>query len=471
MDSFNIGLVFPPGWDSVTPPLGISYIKSFLSSNGFNVSCIDFSPKLGGRFFNGSEKSLNECANKILNSEPDIVGFTSLYSNLEYILRMSQAIKNENPRVKIVVGGPHSSYIRDELFEVETPFDFSISGEGELPFLEILHKLQSGEKNNGKVFGPKWATNLDTLPCPNFVDYNIEEYPIPMLPITMTRGCNNSCTFCGIIGNPVTGPYRERNPKGVIDEIEGNIKDYDVTNFLFTDALLNSNEELIGELCDLIIKSNLDIKWAAEVHPNINEKIVDKMYKAGCRFLWISPETGSKKTMDRMKKGVDIESSKDSIRMAHDKGIFVSTWLIVGFPGETESDVEDTISYAEDVKEHSDELLFVPFSLMKGSHIFDNPQEYGVTDIGREPCDIWCSYKTREGINELEAVKITLQLWEDYNNLDLAYPFLEDYPQEEIQEFIGSLPADEKRKIQDYIQKTKDKKPYTYQKIFKKIFK
>lgn len=462
----EVSLIFPPGWDSVTPPLGISSIKSFLQNKDINVITYDFSVKMRGRFFKGSAKELDKCIRDILNQNPKYIGFTLLYPNFKYSMYMAKKIKQENKDIKIVVGGPQSSYLKNEIFNHNDFIDFCIQGEGEKPFYDLI----INKKSNSRFIKPVFIENINNLPFPNFDDYDLDSYPVKMLPISSTRGCNRKCTFCGITGNKVSGPYRKKNPTKVISEINNNIANYSINNFLFVDADLNSNSKHLNDLCDCIIKENIDIQWAAEAQPNISKELIDKMYDSGCRFLWLSPETGSKYIMKKMKKGVDIDKAKETINYAGQKGIFISTWFILGFPGETEEDIKQTIDFAKSIKKNCKELLFVPFTLMKGSYIFRNPNDFGIKNINRLPCDIWCTYDMNYPSSELDNVQLTLSLWEDFNDLNVGYPFLDDYTDEEIEGYIESLDKDKKVIVEEYLKKTKNREQYSYGTIFKRIF-
>jgi len=461
-------LVFPPGWDSLTPPLGISSIKSFLEREKISTKCFDFSIDLNGRFFDGDENALDGKIKDLIKYRPDYIGLTLLYPNFKYSMYIAKKIKEHNKKIKIVAGGPHTSYLREEIIQNYECIDYCIVGEGEVPFQNLLENPNAA--NSKKVLKQSFLKDINKLPYPNFSDYSINKYPVKMLPISATRGCIKNCTYCGITGNKVSGSYREKKASRVVNEIIKDIENYDVNNFLFVDALINSNPKLIKEICEQIKELNIDIKWAAEAFPDISKDELDNYYDTGCRFLWLSPESGSKRTMKKMGKTVDIKKAKDTIKYASESGIFVSTWLIIGFPDETDKDREDTIDFANNVRDYSQELLFVPFSLMKGSYIYNYPSKFNIKNVKRAPCDIWCTYDGENEPTELELVELTISLWEKFNDINMSYPFLDDYSEEEIEYFLQNIPPKKADTLRELIKKIKQKQPYSYGTLYKKIF-
>lgn len=212
----KIVLFSPPGWESIMPPSGISYIKSFLIKHGYDIKCIDFGSEFGGRFFDGSEEKLDSCVKKILSFEPDVVGFTSLQPKLKHVkntLSIAEKIKEQTPHTITVAGGPHVAYIGNELLRFNF-IDFAIKGEGELGLLNLLQKskLRSKLIDSRTVHNSPWVEDLDQLPFPNFDDFYLDKYPLELLPLSTNRGCKMNCTFCGIKFNQIHGPYRERAP-------------------------------------------------------------------------------------------------------------------------------------------------------------------------------------------------------------------------------------------------------------------
>jgi radical SAM superfamily enzyme YgiQ (UPF0313 family) len=470
----KIVLFFPPGWESIMPPQGISYLKSFLMERGYDVKCIDFGIELGGRFFNGSGKKLDASTKKILSFKPDVVGFTTLQPKLRQIrntLSIVEKVKRKSPNTKIIAGGPHIAYVGNQILQFDF-IDFAIRGEGELGLLKLLNssRLRSSLTKSRTVFESPAIENLNELPFPNFDDFDLDKYPLKLLPLNTTRGCKMNCTFCGLRTNKIHGPYRERTPAKIVEEIKQDINKYGINRFGITDELVNINPRYIRKICEAISENKLEIKWLAEAFPHISSADLGKMYDSGCRLLYLCPETGSPKTAQQMRKGIDLKIVEKTLMNAAKKGIGVSAWFIVGFPGETMDDIKLTEKFAEKIQKYCLELIFVPFSLYKGSYIHSHPQEFGIQNFEETPMDLVIRrYSGKTVLPPYEGIRLSLMLWDKYDVTGLSYPFL-NHTAEEIEALLNGIPSERRGEVADYIKSSSKKELYEYTKIFKIAF-
>lgn len=438
--------------------------------HGYDVKCIDFGIELGGRFFNDSVDKLDTCTKKILSFKPDAVGFTTLQPKLRQIkntLSIAEKIKKQSPKTKIVAGGPHVAYVGDELLRFDF-IDFAIKGEGELGLLNILNspELRLKLTDTRTVFESPCIEDLNQLPFPNFDDFNLDKYPLKLLPLNTTRGCKMNCTFCGLRANKIHGSYRERSPPKIIEEIKQDAEKYGINRFGITDELININPQFIRKICETIIKDKLEIRWLAEAFPHISNDDLGKMYVSGCRILYLCPETGSPRTAQLMRKGINLKVVEKTIINAAKKGIGVSAWFIVGFPGETYDDIKLTEKFAKKIQKYCIELIFVPFALYKGSYIHLHPGEFGIQKFEEAPLDINIrKYYGKNILPPSEGIRLSLMLWEKYDMTGFSYPFL-NHTKEEIEALLNNIPSEKREEVADYILASKKKKLYEYTKIF-----
>jgi len=433
----KIVLIYPPHWDTPMPPLGVAYIAAFLKSRGFKVQQIDLNHKFRYNHHLTNEDFDFE-VKKIVSKDPDVIGISIGHTTFKYSIKLMKLIKKQIPDVFVVAGGPHISYIGEKIIgDFPELFDIGVFSEGEETMLEILQKKINGEKLNNisgtiirknnfeAIRNPprKSSYNIEDLPFPDFDDFPLHEYPLPILPMLTARGCIKNCSFCGFNGSQVSGRYRERSIENVIDEIKRNVKQYKRKIFLFGDSLINSNPKRLAQLCDRIINESMDVYWLAQAFPDLTKDLCKKMYNAGCRFLWISPETGSPITADKMNKDIDLDHAKAAIKNAKNAGIFTSTWFILGFPTETKDDVEMTISYARELKKYIDECSFVPFHLMTRSPVYQNPQQYNIKKIEDNRYEMFSSFhKEHKTISKFKIMKYSERLWDEFN-LDSRFNF------------------------------------------------
>ena len=127
-----------------------------------------------------------------------------------------------------------------------------------------------------------------------------------------------------------------------------------------------------------MIEDNVGMQWMgmARIRSEMTDALLGKMRQAGCMGLWFGIESGSQRILRKMKKGYNIETAKDVIRDSAKNGIRVLTFMIVDFPGETQRDFEQSVSFLEQNKEFIDQVSISRFGVLPKSEISHNPQEY-----------------------------------------------------------------------------------------------
>lgn len=428
-------LVFPPGWEPVMP-IGLAYLKGYLNANGFEANIADLNVLFTEELFTAEEnekkkKKILNNAYKVLKKEvskynPAVVAFTLLEPTFFNAIYLIKKLKTDFGKDLIIaVGGPHASYLQKRILDFKV-IDVVIPGEGELPLLELMQKIESGRslhsssyytRGKNKIVGGnnlKFIKDLNSIPFPDYSDLKFDLYPFPFIISIFGRGCTKKCIFCGV--SNVYSYYRERSPDNIFQEIKRNVEEYGFRILAFTDSLLNANPKLSNKICNKIIKENLDINWMAEVHPSIPDELSKNWYKSGCRLLYIAPETGSQRIADMMNKGVNIKDAEKGIRNAHNNGIKISAWYIVGFPFETPQDLSETFTFMEKTKKHSEEILVSPFGLSINTPIYNNPKKFGVSDIEERSYNLYCTYETKDPeFGFQNQMKLVLELYKKYN--------------------------------------------------------
>ncbi|NIR60446.1 MAG: hypothetical protein GWO02_13480, partial [Gammaproteobacteria bacterium] len=85
-----------------------------------------------------------EMADRILQGEPDLVGFSLMTPQLPSTLQTCFELKQRRPNLPLVLGGAHIASTGDDVFSMADCFDFAIDGEGELTLLEVCERMQEG---------------------------------------------------------------------------------------------------------------------------------------------------------------------------------------------------------------------------------------------------------------------------------------------------------------------------------------
>jgi len=377
----KILLVQPPmslfPWEkcSPTPPLGLAYVAGFLEYKGHDVRILD-------AFGEGRESvvdkgnishfglSWSAIDRRIRQVKPDVVGVNSLYSSQAgNMRRVARLVKEYDKNIPVVVGGAHPSSLPYEVLENED-IDYVVLGEGEHTFHKITEYLESiqqldtiegiGYRKNGRIrVNPKmsYVECLDELPLPARHLLRMERYGSsrgaeqmrkPCSTMITSRGCPMNCVFCSV--HSVFGwKWRSRSAKNVINEISLLVEEYGIREIQFEDDNIALNRKRMEEICDLMIKKDLDIRWTT---PNgiaiwtLDAKLLKKMKKSGCYSLSFGIESGDPNTLKFIGKPVNLAKAKEVIKQANKIGIYTHGFFVFGFPYENLESIMLTLRFA-----------------------------------------------------------------------------------------------------------------------------
>lgn len=344
-------------------PLGILYIAALLRREGFAVEAID--ADIDGL-------GVEEIVERILASEPDLVGLSMMTPQLLTGLATSALLKHRRPDLPIVLGGAHIDSTHGDVFEMGDCFDFAVHGEGEYPLLEVCQNIrQYGSHDlpmcyrdvsnviyrgdDGRVVvnpARMFLKELDELPSVDYDMIDVRKYNIPtmagryVVSMMLSRGCPFSCTFCDA---PITMGKKLRfwSMERILSDIRFYKEKYGVTNFVFKDSTFTAKKKWAHEFCDALIESGLDIKWRCNTRVNlVPPPLLEKMARAGCYVINFGVESGHPEILKRIQKEVEIEEVRDAHERCRQLGIRTYATFLMGNPGETEETAQATIDVA-----------------------------------------------------------------------------------------------------------------------------
>lgn len=362
-------------------PLGLLYLATVVKHNNMDVMIVDINNYYYPNIYDVNETMLHEYIDGhlykyIKHYMPDIIGIGAIFSGAFRGLRIiAKRIKDMFPNVPIVIGGITATMLAREILRKYSYIDYVVIGEGETTFLElarcITNKRQSLENSidgiafrhdGGIKLNPKtrFIDNLDALP---FVDYgilNVEEYKMDTsgwyspkkiktgqpFPILSSRSCPQRCTFCNMW--LVHGPkIRLRSPGNVLDEMEHLYNDYNVRYFQFIDDNLTFDKRRILEICNGILKRDMNIQFDT---PNgicinrLDQDIIDAMVDAGMIRISVAIESGSEYIRNRaIGKGLRTEKIYEVVEgCAKHSHLWIKGFFVIGMPQETYETLEET---------------------------------------------------------------------------------------------------------------------------------
>jgi radical SAM superfamily enzyme YgiQ (UPF0313 family) len=162
--------------------------------------------------------------------------------------------------------------------------------------------------------------------------------------VSTMRGCPYSCRWCS---RAVYGEsYRRRSPALVADEIEMVAERYHPDSLWFVDDVFTINHRWLEELTTELERRNLRVPYECITRADrLNERAVALLKRSGCFRVWIGAESGSQRILDAMDRRVTVEQVRSTIQLAKRAGIETGTFIMIGYPGETEADIDATIEH------------------------------------------------------------------------------------------------------------------------------
>ena len=169
--------------------------------------------------------------------------------------------------------------------------------------------------------------------------------------------------------------------------------------FNFSDSVLNGAVNAIRELCDLLIKNNVKIKWGGQavIRKEMTSDLLKVMQQAGCTYLGYGLESGSNQVLQSMnKKLFTVEMASDVIKATHEAKINAYVNVMFGYPTETDADFLKTLEFIKDNRNNIDGVSpSQSFTIIvKNTYLYDHLSEFNI-----DPNPHHLYWKTKDGKN------------------------------------------------------------------------
>ena len=204
-----------------------------------------------------------------------------------------------------------------------------------------------------KSYSTNQSLDLDKLPYPKWneiLDFNkIKLYGnYKSLPILGTRGCPYSCFKYCVYPLQQGRKVRQRSVDKIIEEIKYWKENFNIKLFVFRDPVFSINRKHTLELCDLLIKDNIKIKFVIETHLRIlDDELLNKLKSAGLIYVKVGVESVDTNLL-KSENRYTIENDKQIriIKKIEKLGINVSAMYILGYPNDDLDSIKRTIDYS-----------------------------------------------------------------------------------------------------------------------------
>jgi len=350
-------------------PLPLIEIASFVQSNmpEVDINIVSMPMDYGLHLSRGGKEQIyRELLDEISEIKPRGIGIScTAIAQAEETIHLCELIKDHDPDIFVFLGGYFPTIYYEEIFSRTQAVDLIVIGEGEVSALEIIKRLESGKNpldenipglawgKDGYVHLTKKRARFD-LNNKALLNLGLLRYPraYDILPYAFSRGCPYHCNFCM---EEFIRPVRKRVPSEIIQKDLRNLSLHTKAGtLLVSDALFKSFDQL-HLLRSMGMKANFETRCDV-LDPSIIPEIADV-----CGLLALGFESASYSTLKRMGKVRDrdhyqyyVSNTIAIFKEAARNQIPITIFMIAGYPGDTEEDLEKSLIFVKELSKNSD---------------------------------------------------------------------------------------------------------------------
>ena len=300
--------------------------------------------------------------NKLRKIKPDLIGIFSVTQTFREARSVAGLIKKVFPGTPIIIGGYHITALAHTL---PSEFDLAVLGEGELTMKELIESIGNfglvpdrlsrikgiAFIHEGKIeiTAPReFISNLDSIPFPAR-DLLINT---PFSSMITSRGCPYKCVFCSSVR--FWKQPRFHSPEYIISEMEELIGKFGSTHISIWDDLFIANRPRLEKISNQVVKNQINkkVSFGCALRSNlVNDELCFLLKQMNVQRVSIGFESGSQRILDLLKCGsVTVEDHINAVELCKKYGIFTTGTFMIGNPGETQADIEQTLALIKKLK-------------------------------------------------------------------------------------------------------------------------
>jgi radical SAM superfamily enzyme YgiQ (UPF0313 family) len=372
------------------PTLGILSIGTYLREN------TDFEVRLLDNQLEALDDEALACS--IRDYRPDVVGITVVSFKLYSAFMVTRIVKEVFSSTHVCWGGPHLSIYPGESLRL-SGVDSIVLGDGEVPFTRLCQNMSEdrrtadvqgvytldNEPHDGR-FHEYIHSNLDELPIPDITLLPYEKYRafltnnLMATAITST-GCPHRCIFCKLD----SGNMRLFSIDKVVKLVESYLA-LGIKEVEFYDETFNLNTKRVIEFSNQIINKGLKFKWSFRGRVNaVNKEMLQLAKESGCQRIQYGVESGTDRVLKILRKETTVDMVRRCFRLTNQAGIDTVAYFILGNPGETIEEMNQTIRLASEIRPTY--LEYAIFNISPGTESYRMALQQGVIER-----DYWREY-------------------------------------------------------------------------------
>ncbi|MBR9704346.1 B12-binding domain-containing radical SAM protein [Candidatus Pacearchaeota archaeon] len=359
---------------------GVGILSAVLKQNNHTVTATSLI----------SDENLQEIIkNDIKKHNPDIFALSIVTNQAKFVPTITKTIK-ENSKGIIIAGGIHATIAPEDL--IKKGIDYVFQGEAENTLLEFINKLEKNESVNEilGIYPNKLAPLPDLSKIPQedkeILKFGeiIKKKNMWAGEIIATRGCPYECSYC--CNSTLNDMYRKnlnlstkeilrkRPADHVIEEIKSMQESYpEIKMFILGDDTFTLDKTYCLELLKKY-KENIHIPFVCNVNLLAFDRDIAKALKqAGCFEIKIGIESGSERLRKEiLRRYITNEKILSQTKIAHEEGLSISTFNMIGLPTETKEELLDTLNLNAKIKaDRMKIMIFYPYPLTPACEICD----------------------------------------------------------------------------------------------------
>ena len=369
---------------------GVAVLSALLKKHGHETALHYMYPRY----------ELKPLAEKISFFQPGIIAFSSTTSQFSYVKRMLDELPLDK-NVFTVCGGPHPTLESEVSLQSVPRLNAVCRGEGEYALLGLVKAIEKGEdvrhikslwvKENGTIHrnpANDFIEDLDSLPFPDrelFPYQSIIDSDFGTALFMFIRGCPFDCSYCSnqALKSVQQGRYvRFPSVERCLKEIEEVLANYKVKALYLNDDLFTLKREFVTEFCREYKKR---IKLPFDINTRVgflNKEMCAQLKEANCRRVNMGIESGNPRVRQEvLNRKMSNEQIIETFRMLKEAGLRTKSFNMIGLPGETAEDFQDTIELNKKIQ--PDSVILNVFDPYPGTALGERCKKEGLIDPER----------------------------------------------------------------------------------------
>lgn len=360
-------------------PIGLISLSTYLKKHtAIEIKLIDFNIVLNKMesFEYSSFSALFDdflSAEEWINYTPGIIGISTLFTPSYYnMIDIAHVARNIFPNALIIAGGGVPTNMYNEIFRDSTCFDALCYGEGEKPLLGLVEAIDKneylrthlswitkGQIENKQSFQHDFIENLDEIPFYDYAILNTDEYGLNptissyasfdkkyIFHIATSRGCPHHCCFCS--SHTIHGrKMRYHSVSRVREDLTCLRDQYGAKMIGFQDDHFMADKQRAFEIINIAKELEMPVFFQSGLALYaLDRKMLETIKSAGLNQLVLAVESGSNRVIKEiMHKPINLSIIKRVISDCRQLGIDTDANILIGLPGETKQDIEDTRAF------------------------------------------------------------------------------------------------------------------------------